>query len=339
MIRVPRHRHGGRRTGFTLIELLVVIAIIGILIGLLLPAVQKVREAASRMQCQNNLKQIGLAVHNYNDANGVLPPSWLHTYNADGANWSWMAMILPYIEQNNLYVAGNIPYSTFNQVPNVIATPIKLYVCPSDPKGTNGTDYFDWAPYASAHAPTMWDPASGTSLVHGVSSYKGCWGQNWFPGSKWAVPGAGGWYPGAYDGCNLGDGLHYAINYFKSPPLNIGRFHKFTDITDGTSNTFYAGEERLGDSVSNSWAHTDDAGASTVFDLVCVLANGQPCSSAGNVSAVNGTVYRFSSWHDNGVNFLYADGSVHFVNLAISPTTLHALATYAGGEVLGNDAP
>jgi prepilin-type N-terminal cleavage/methylation domain-containing protein len=230
MIRVQRRRHSRRRTGFTLIELLVVIAIIGILIGLLLPAVQKVRESASRMQCQNNLKQIGLAVHNYNDANGVFPPSWLHTYNADGANWSWMAMILPYIEQNNLYVEGNIPYSTFNQVPNAIATPIKIYVCPSDPKGTNGTDYFDWAPYASSHAPTMYDFTTGTSLVHGVSSYKGCWGQNWFPGSKWAVPGVGGWYPGAYDGCNLGDGLHYAINYAKSPPLNIGRFHKFADI-------------------------------------------------------------------------------------------------------------
>ncbi len=347
MIRFARRQGNtcgpGQRSGFTLIELLVVIAIIGILIGLLLPAVQKVRESASRMQCQNNLKQIGLAVHMYNDANLVLPPSYLHTYKGDAANWSWMAMILPYIEQNNLYIEGNIPFSNFHQVPAVVATPIKLYVCPSDPEAGNGTAYFDWSPYASSHAPTMWDPASGTSLTHGVSSYKGCWGENWFNtvagGINWGAPGIGGWYPGAYDGCNEGDGLHYAINYYKSPPLNIGRFHKLADITDGTSNTFYAGEERLGDSVSNSWAHTDDAGSSTRFGLNCTLANGQPCSSLGNVSATNGTVYRFSSWHDGGINFVFADGSVRVVNRTISLPTLWGLATYSGGEVLADDAP
>jgi prepilin-type N-terminal cleavage/methylation domain-containing protein len=218
MIRFERCRRNGRRPGFTLIELLVVIAIIGILIGLLLPAVQKVRESAARAQCQNNLKQIGLAVHGYHDAYQSLPPSYLHTYTADGANWSWMAMILPFIEQNNLYAAGNIPNSTLNQVPSVVGTAIKIYVCPSDPLGTTGTDYFDWSSLAATyHAPTMWDASTGTSLVHGVSSYKGCWGQNWFPGSIWAVPGVGGWYPGALDGCNKGDGLHYAINYFKNP--------------------------------------------------------------------------------------------------------------------------
>jgi prepilin-type N-terminal cleavage/methylation domain-containing protein/prepilin-type processing-associated H-X9-DG protein len=339
MIRFARCPEHGRRPGFTLIELLVVIAIIAILIGLLLPAVQKVRESAARMQCENNLKQIGLAVHNYHDTFQVLPPSYLYTYTADGANWSWMAMILPYIEQGNLYRAGNIPFSTFSQVPGVVATPIKIYVCPSDPQGNSGTDYFDWSTLTGYHAPTMWSPSSGTSLAHGVSSYKGCWGQNWFPGSIYAVPGVGGWWPGALDGCNKGDGLHYAINYFKSPPLNIGQFHKLTDVTDGTSSTFYAGEERLADNVADSWAHTDDAGASTVFGLNCFQANGQPCSAAGNVGSTNGTVWRFTSYHDGGVNFVFADGSVRLVSRAISPATLHGAATYAGGEVLGSDAP
>src|SRR5437588_12603850 len=125
-----------RHPGFTLIELLVVIAIIAVLIGLLLPAVQKVREAAARTSCANNLKQLALAVHNYHSDRGSFPPDTYFTYDPTGPNWSWLAHLLPYVEQDALHRAARVtgsPANHINQSLPQIATPVKGFLCPSDP--------------------------------------------------------------------------------------------------------------------------------------------------------------------------------------------------------------
>lgn len=393
-----------RRVGFTLIELLVVIAIIGVLIGLLMPAVQKIRATAARTACANNMKQIGLASIQYHDANRGLPASrlWTHqtkyaldangdpvppgpmpavavdpnypippvyagypkarSYSANTKSWNWLTFILPYLEQGNLYKALDPLNSTHADRAALIATPIEVFLCPADPDPwaiSEGVRYVDWtkAPNSYHHACTTYDRVAGKSLPHGITSYFGCWGQNVSAGvltdgilganydSPAASPACGGIYltnPPHSDWCNGGDGLHFAVNYVKDPPnvphsgpanramgMNLGHFIKMTDITDGTSNTIWAGERRAADNINAAWCHTDDGGATAAFDLNCKRPNGDKCGTPFNFGT---DAWRFSSSHDSGVNFVFADGSVRLLRRDIARATYRALATYNAGD-------
>jgi prepilin-type N-terminal cleavage/methylation domain-containing protein len=319
-------RQPRRRRGFTLIELLVVIAIIGVLVGLLLPAVQKVREAANRISCANNLKQLALAVHDFHDARGTFPPNNLYSFDPTKPNWSWLANLLPMIEQDNLYRAANIggnPPNAIDQSLPQIATRVKTFLCPSDPDAWRG-------PRSYPSNFDMLDPVLGP-LTYEVTCYRANIGANWGggpPGSalwwgtdpQWCVADPNNSDPKlTYDGCGAGNGVIWENNQ----PLRI------TDVRDGTSNTLMIGEAMTEKDYQNAWCHMDNAIATSSYP-----PNTKSPATGKDYPPVQWwNRYAFTSSHPVGVQFALTDGSVRFISDSIPLAVFRALGTRAQGEV------
>ncbi|MCI0458496.1 MAG: DUF1559 domain-containing protein [Gemmataceae bacterium] len=293
------------RRGFTLIELLVVIAIIAILIGLLLPAVQKVREAAQRSQCQNNLKQIGLAMHSYHDAKKKLPPG--NGYLAPRMHRSWCVLLLPYLEQTAIYKGINLNVSQLNTTVGpsglsnrqLIQQNLAIVLCPADG--------------AAATPRTRTDDAR--SIVLALTSYASNVGDH----RNATGTGAPG-FPNYGNGSNLSTNTRGVItryNYSAS----------FGEILDGLSNTFCIGE------VVPAWCNWQDWGHQSFATTAHPPNHRNAELAAGTLASSNAAeTIVFRSLHTGGVNFLLCDGSVHFVSDTINGVTYRALASRSGGE-------
>jgi prepilin-type N-terminal cleavage/methylation domain-containing protein/prepilin-type processing-associated H-X9-DG protein len=301
------------RRAFTLIELLVVIAIIAILIGLLLPAVQKVREASARMSCQNNLKQIGLALHNFHDTYDRFPTANTPTFS------SGFTQILPFLEQENIGRRYN------------------LTLPPSDTSDADG-DGFSNASLGASELKTFRCPSMRTpptpAAFPGWASYALCIGNQVNP---FFGPGLGGNPP--YD-----NGIIVRLTGGGSGGATGQSGVRMTTITDGTSNTILTGEmgfqlrdyfftsgpfagQLRGGNTQWVWGYASYSFGSTGWPLNVI--EGTPADRIARLGA-------FRSDHTGGANFLFGDGSVRFVRNGLDLATYQALGTRDGGEILAN---
>jgi prepilin-type N-terminal cleavage/methylation domain-containing protein/prepilin-type processing-associated H-X9-DG protein len=320
---MPRFLATARRRSFTLIELLVVIAIIAVLLGLLLPAVQKAREAAARIRCANNLKQLGLAMHNYHDTMATFPPPYVNkggSYDSSGFPFThgWAPFLLPYLEQQALYdrYRWDVPQYAPENGP-VIATQLKVFQCSSAPEQDR---YMTFGPFAYFGT----KPACGDyTLTLGIDPVLAQLG--------WVDPA------GDYRG---------ALTNTPSPALALSPTTygtRLTDITDGTSTTILltedAGRPRLWQAGKAGLDQVVTGGPWNHFKGPIILEGSsfdgttQPGPCALNCTN-DGEVYAF---HTGGANAVFADGSVHFLRVGMDIRVMARLITRAGGEVVSPD--
>jgi prepilin-type N-terminal cleavage/methylation domain-containing protein len=310
------------RTGFTLIELLVVIAIIAVLIGLLLPAVQKVREAANRAKCQNNLKQIALACHNYENTYEEFPPAV-----AESGNKSWLVLLFPYIEQSAVFQgmqAGN--RSSFG-------TTFPLLYCPSDPR------------------PNTPFPANGGTWPLGCTWYVGVAGLDWNDAltTIYGSPAYAQYNQVPPDPGRSGILTQtWTINFDSSGNYLSDAYHggKISQVTDGLSNTVMIGERPPAPNKSNGWWSDGDVGGVLIGVAETTRYNtmsgdgystGTSCPSPAYFGPGDNTNFcsynHFWSWHTGGGNFASGDGSVRFLPYSANQILI-PLSTRTGGEVV-----
>lgn len=335
-----RRRQSSNSNAFTLVELLVVIAIIGILVALLLPAIQAAREAARRTQCNNNLKQLALGLNIYHDSHGTFPwggSGGVNNYSWGGAGWpstgaalfNWRGFILPYIEQQAIYdqmkdgmaAAGQPDFvnpdwtgawaAAVRSLP-ARTTVINAFQCPSDPY-SGKTDASAWAGW-SAH-----------------------WNSNGAVASYWASAGPEAMYNRTTlchltPGCTVynNNGIHMLGAHVNGVEVGVFSLRadctRMRDIVDGTANTLLLGEEQIGDT-NGKWGFRQWAEAFSVTSTIRGINNADPSQNYYGQG--------FGSYHPGGAQFALADGSIRFIGQTVDIITFCQLGTKKKGEVLG----